>query len=904
MRTTPFFRAIIKIINGEIMFNLEKAIKEWKKGLRKNGSLEDGYITELESHLRDEVEEAVREGKGEETAFYEAVKAFGEADNIGEEFYKTDSTHLNKRPPWKKSKWMPSLLLHYLKIARRNLTRRKGFALINIFGLALGLACTMLITLWILNELSFNSFHHNADNIYGIVSKFKFGDTDAMFSETPAPLAAAMKESYAEIKNVTRYFGPTRQIISAEDKSLYTESISFADSSFLDIFDFKLKYGDRKNALTNPNSVIITEKFAEKYFGKVNPVGRVLRLNNEYNLIVTGLLEEIPSNSSLQFEALISFNTYIEAARKTEPDWPDSWFDNSIQTYVQLSPQTDVNVFRNKINDFIYKRTATVKTRIQTSIVPIKEIHFSPYYNNEGRMSEIINFSIIAFCVLLIACLNFMNLSIISTMRRSVEIGLRKVVGATKINAVIQFFSEFILITLISFILAFMIMILILPGFNSLFYKELKLDLFFRGPSILAIAGIFILTAFIGGGYPALFISSLKPVLIFRNRMALGNNKLILRKFLVVFQFFISITLIIVISVIYLQLNFMKGKNPGFDKSQILFLRLNGNTQKNYQALKNALTGKPGIENVTGCNSLPTEISGRYLRMSWKGKDKITKPIVYKANVDYDFFETMNIPMIKGNKFSRDRQAESENSVIVNEEMVKLMKMKDVIGEYLTLKEWNSPVKIIGVMKDFHSLPLREKIPPLVFKITSDTSYQTSPHYQLIKISPGKTVSAMDIIKTEWNKLNPSYPFEYQFLDEQFNAMYDDENRYSYIIGSFALMAIFISALGLFGLASYTAEQRKKEIAIRKVVGSGIGEVIRLLLKEYFYLIMIANLLAWPLGYYLSVKWLQDYNYRINIGWEIFLITSLAAIIIVVLSVGYQSLKAATANPVKSLRSE
>lgn len=792
------------------------------------------------------------------------------------------------------------MFANYLKIALRKMKKNIGFTFINVTGLAIGMACCILITLWVLNELSYDSFHSNVKNIYGVVFYTNHNGEYYKSNGTPVPLAQAMKEDFPDVIASAKYTSGAQQVVLArEDKSFYENAVSFADQSFLNMFSFPLVNGDVKSALVNPFSIVISENLAKKYFGDENPLGKTLRLNNNTDLVVTGIMKKYPGNSTLKFDVLISYGTLLSIDQYSYS--PAEWANNSGQTFIQLNEKASIYDLNTKLKDYVRKKRNENRAPEYTT-VSLKDMHFSPYYGGGGNMISIYIFSVVAFIILLIACINFMNLSTISSARRAMEIGLRKVVGATRQNTVVQFLGEFFLLASISLLIAFLLVVFLLPLFNTQFGKELELGMLFNGSTIIALTGILIFTAFLGGGYPALIISSLKPAAILKGKSGSGLRKTLTRRFLVVFQFFLSVTLIIVMSVIYSQYDYMRNQNPGFDKGQVMYMRLKAGTSGNYQSLKNAIAGNPGIVNIMGASDLPTFLGNRTSDISWTGKNAKDESLVHYGNVDYDYFKTLKIGMADGKEFSKESLSDSREGIIINEEMVKRMGRNNVVGEFITWER--NKYKIIGVMKDFHNVSMNEKIPPLVFTLLDDASGLPKPAFQIIKLSSGNIASTINFVKAKWNEINPSIPFEYHFLDEEFDKMYKSEEKLSSIIGGFSLIAVFISALGLFGLASYTAELRKKEIAIRKVLGSTVKNVLSLLLKEYFYLVFIANIIAWPLGYYITHKWIEDYAYKIDIGLGIYVITGIAALLIAVISVGYQSVKAALVNPADNLRSE
>lgn len=882
------------------MFDLEEKIAKWKKSLRKNEALEEGYIAELESHLRDVIEEGKRNGKTDEGSFNYAVKTIGSANTLGEEYYKTDTTHLSKRPPWKENRFMPSLLPNYFKVASRNIFRHKGYSFINITGLAIGMACCILIALWVLDEMSFDTFHENAGNIYGIVQTQSIDNEKLYVTSTPAVFAKSFKEEFPEVIASTRYTPSwDEMIVSHKDKLFFEKSLAYADPSFLDIFSFPLLKGNKSSALSSPNSVIVDEEMAVKYFGDEDPIGKTIQIGNKNDFIVTGVMKKIPANSIFKFSALIPFETFLND-NKT-PSERLSWEDNFTDTFIQLNKSASISDFNYKLKKYLNSKFNSNQAPEYTTL-PLIESRFSAWYGGEKRITSITIFSLIAFMILLIACINFINLSIVSSAKRSLEIGLRKVVGATRRNIAFQFLGEFFVLSCLSFILAIVLVILFMPVFNELYNKNLKLDILFKGTTFLVSAGIIIFTGLIGGGYPALILSSFKPAVILNNASK-SSRRSLLRRFFVVFQFTVSTAMIIIMSVIYLQYKFVRNQDPGFNKEQVIYLPLKSDTNQNYEVMKEQLTSVPGITGLTGATTLPSRINYSTSRnINWEEKNSDNNTLIYFSYIDFDFIKTLGMKLTDGKDITRELQTNAENTVLVNEEMVKLLNSRNPIGKELIVQ--NKTVKIIGIMKNFHFVSYDQNIPPLVLSLISNKTSFTMPNYQIISISPENFAVTLNLIQAKWKEINPLVPFEYHFLDEEFEIMYKSEEKLTSVIGGLTFMTILISALGLLGLASYTTEQRKKEIAIRKVLGSKITDVVGFLIKEYLYLVLTANIIAWPIGYFIAYKWLQDYAYKINIGAGIFILAGTSAFAIMAMAVGYQSIKAATANPIDSLKYE
>ncbi len=763
------------------------------------------------------------------------------------------------------------------------------------------MACCILFALWALDEMNYDTFHENADNIYGIVQIQKSDNEIRYVTSTPAVFAQSLKDEFPEVIKSTRYMEVWDEMsVKHGDKFFNEKSFAYADPSFLEIFTFPLLKGNKRTALYAPNFVIINENLAAKYFGNENPIGKTIQINNKFDYIVTGVMGKIPTNSIFKFDALIPFETFLN--NEKDPAERISWQSNYTDTFIQLQNNTVVSDFKYKLQKY-FKNKYTGNQDPEYSALPLKESRFSNWYGGEKRIASLIIFSTIALIILLIACINFINLSIVGSAKRSVEIGLRKVVGATRGNTAIQFLGEFFILTVIAFLMAIVLVILFIPAFNELFSKELKLNILFRGTTILAFVGIILFTGFVGGGYPALILSSLKSTAIFKNNAGNNLKRSSLRRFFVVFQFSLSTIMIIVMSVIYSQYKFIRNQNPGFKKEQILYIPLKSDSNLNYQLMKEQLSAIPGITGLTGASNLPSRVNrSTSQNVTWAGKRADNTGLIYFANIDFHYVKTLGIKLIDGEDITNKLTTDPKRVTLINEEMLKMLNIKEPIGMELTVR--GEKLKIIGVIKNFHFVTYHDNIPPIVLSLISDKDFLTLPNYHIISISPENFSVTISSIQAKWKRINPTVPFEYHFLAEEFDKMYKNEENLAGVIGGFTLMAIIISALGLFGLASYTAEQRKKEIAVRKVLGSNIFDVVGLLIKEYFYLIIIANIIAWPLGYVIANKWLQDYAYKINIGAGIFILAAVSALVIMAIAVGRQSIKAATANPANSLRSE
>jgi putative ABC transport system permease protein len=788
---------------------------------------------------------------------------------------------------------------NYLKITWRNIKRYKGYSSINIIGLAVGLACCILILLWVQDELSYDRFHAQTDDLYRAVTEFHKTEPAAHYWPVCAPLAPALKEDYPEIIKATRLRRLGRgQLIKYGDKSFLESQVCLTDPDFFEMFTFPLVQGDPASVLSNPNSLVITEEMAAKYFGLENPLGKTLNINNEYDFSVTGIMKNVPHNSHLQFDFLLPF-IRIEDFEK---DWAvlDNWTLSGFATYVLLQKGTSLQEINHKIKDYIQKHVAKSKDLLY--LQPLKDIHLYSSHiqfgiEGQGNIKYVYIFSVVAFFVLVIACINFMNLATARSSNRAKEVGLRKVVGARRPQLIGQFFSESVLMALLSLILAVVLVELFLPAFRNLSGKPLESGFSGNINILLAIVVMTLITGFISGTYPALFLSSLRPVKVLKGRLKTEGRGYLFRKILVVSQFSLSILLIICTVLISNQVDYMRNRKLGLDKEQVVYLPIRSELVEKYDPLKIELLKNTEIRNVAASSNIPTY--GVILTLdyiTWEGKDPEDTRVLHATSTGYDFIETLNMEMVEGRSFSEEHPSD-ENAVVINETAQKIIAMEDPVGKRLMLGD--TELLIIGIVKDYHFKSLHSEIEPLLL-INAPSLYR----YILIKLDSGDIPGTLANIESTWKTFFPETPFEYHFLDEAYDRLYRTEQRMGTLFNYFTGLAIFISCLGLFGLASFMAEKRTKEIGIRKILGASVSGMVILLNREFIKWVLIANIVAWPVAYYAMSKWLQGFAYRTNMGVWNFALAALAAFAIAVATVSFQSLKAATANPADSLRYE
>jgi putative ABC transport system permease protein len=792
------------------------------------------------------------------------------------------------------------MLWNYLKVIWRNIRRYKGYSFINIVGLAVGLASCILILLWVQDELSYDRFHNNGNDLYRVVAEWRKTEPATHYWPVCAPLAPALKGEYPEIIKAARFTRLRRgQLVKFRDKNFTEAQICLTDPDFFQMFTFPFVKGDVQTALSNPESIVLTEEMAAKYFGIEDPLGKTLNINNEYDFTVTGVVKNIPHNSHLRFDFLASFVRIEDFERA----WAvlDNWTLNGFATYVELEESVSAAALTDKISDYLQRKIPESKDVLY--LQPIRDIHLYSSHiqfgiEGQGDIRYVYIFSIVALFVLIIASINFMNLSTARSSNRAKEVGLRKVVGAKRTQLIRQFFCESVVMAFCSLILAVVLVELFLPLFINLSGKQLSLDFASHTNILFAIVLLTLMTGFLSGSYPALFLSSLRPVKILKGISKTEGQGYLFRRILVVSQFSLSVLLIICTVVVSHQVGFMRNKKLGLDKEQVAYFPIRDELIPRYESFKSELLKNPGIKNVAASSNLPT--SGVILttdKVTWEGKNPDDIVVLEVTSAGYDFIETFNMEMVKGRSFSKEFPSDEEEAIVINETAEKIIGIEDPVGRQLFFGE--SAVTIIGVVKDYHFKSLHSEIEPLVLAIVPDLY-----RYVFVKLDAADIPNTLIDIESTWKSFFPDTPFDFHFLDEAYERLYRSEQQMGTLFNSFTILAVFISCLGLFGLASFMAEKRTKEIGIRKVLGASVIGIVALLNKQFTKWVLIANIIAWPIAYYAMFRWLQGFAYRINLGIWIFALAAIVALGIAVVTVSYQSIKAALANPADSLRYE
>ena len=788
---------------------------------------------------------------------------------------------------------------NYLKIALRTLVRQKGFSLINIMGLATGLAAALLILLWVQDELSFDRFHRNADRLYRVEEDQFYSGKIYHVNVTPYPSGPVWRDEIPEIEEACRYQWPSGMLFSSGEKSFYEGGCVAVDSTFFGMFSYPLLAGDPSSALNQPWSAVLTRETAEKYFGKEDPLGKTLRVNNKYEFTVTGVLASLPKNSILQFDILVPFSYMKETGQ-----YSDSWGNNSIRTYILLHEYAVLDSVNAKLTRVVKEHNKDTDTEFMAALFP--DIHLHAYFgygHERGAIVFIYIFSAIALFVLLIASINFMNLSTARSANRAREIGLRKTSGADRKAIILQFFGESVLLAFLSLLVALVIASAIMPVFNRVSGKELDFSSLMRVKFIVSVILVTLGAGLVSGVYPALYLSAFKPMRVLKGDLSSGMSSGRMRKVLVVIQFSLSVFLIIGTIVIYRQLNYMKGMDLGFERENLFYVNMRGDVKDHYQALKEELLRDPDVLHVTASSHQPHQIGSNSSGADWEGKDPDLEVLISNNFVDFDYVETMGIKIVDGRSFSKEHPSDlfhdSTANFLINEELARIMGVDEPVGTAFSL--WNVHGRVIGVMGDWHYQSVRTKIEPLLLA-TTPLDWLS---YLVVRIAPGDIGKTMKGIERIWSEVIPDYPFDYTFVDESLDRMYRTEERLGSLMKYFTILAIIIACLGLFGLASFMAEQRTREIGVRKVIGARISTIILLLSREFTLLVLVSCVLAIPVAWYVMRKvFLQNFAYRTDMAWWIFASAAVTALTIALLTVSYQALRAALTNPADALRYE
>ncbi len=784
---------------------------------------------------------------------------------------------------------------NYFKTAFRSLWKNKGYSFLNIFGLAIGIACAGLIFLWVENELTYNHYFSNRDNLYIVKDQQTYDGTTFTFDATPGLLAQSMKTEIPEIKNTARSSWTNSELFSLGDKAIYEQG-NYVDSPFLKMFQLQFIHGNADKAFNQLYSLVITEKMAKKFFETTDVIGKTLRVDNKQDYVITGVIKDLPKNVSFNFNWLAPFKIYFNAN-----PWYDNWQNNGVLTYVEMQPNADVKSLNKKLYNYVQSKNDSAVAKI--SVYPMNRWRLYNSFDangkeKEGQLKYINLFSLIAWIILIIACINFMNLATARSEKRAREVGVRKVLGAGKRKLISQFIAEALFLALLSALLAIIIILLCLPAFNTLVEKQLSLDLL-NPLHIGALLLITILCGLIAGSYPAFYLSSFNPVTVLKGLKLKTGSAGFIRKGLVVLQFTISVTLIISTIIIYQQIQHVKNRDLGYNRQGLVYTSVAGKMKQNFGAIKNDLMQTNVVQNASLSTESVLQLGSNTGDFAWQGKDPDKQLLISVDYVSPEFLSTAGMHLIAGRDFYSDMKTDS-NNIIINESLAKAMKQKNIIGSIVTRDNGKEKYTVVGVIKDFIYNDMYAPASPVIF--FPDTSYSNYLTIRLKQNADIKTTVAK--LETVIKRDNPGYPIEFNFVDEQFNHLFKTETLIGKLAGIFAMLAIIISCLGLFGLSAFTAEKRTKEIGIRKVLGASASGLAGLLSKDFIKLVFISCIIAFPLAWWMMNGWLKDFEYHIKINCLIFLVAGLLASFIALFTVSFQAIKAAVANPVKSLRTE
>ena len=808
------------------------------------------------------------------------------------------------------------MIKNYLKIAFRNLWSNKGFSAINIAGLAIGLATCLLMLFYVTDELSYDKFNEKANRIYRVDGDIKFGGNHFVLAVAPDPMGLALKKDFPQVEQYVRFRGYGGMLVKKGTQNINEERVIYADSTLFDVFTLPMIQGDPKTALAEPNSVVITETTARKYFNSTDVVGKSLVVNDTTNFKVTGVIKNIPSQSHFNFDFFVSLSSNDESRQ-------NNWVSNNFNTYIVLKKGVDPKKLESQFGALITKYVGPQVKQLMNinmddfaksgnfdtyHLMPLTAIHLHSNKTAELGVNSSIEFvyifSFIAVLILLIACVNFMNLSTARSSNRAKEVGVRKVLGSLKKSLIAQFLTESILISFIALILAICIAWLLLPYFNQLSGKQLGANVFSNPWLFPSLIVLMLVVGVIAGSYPAFFLSSFNPVEVLKGKFSKGFKSSWLRSGLVVFQFFISIALIVGTIVIYNQLKFIRSKDLGYNRNHVLVIKNTFSLGNNSKAFKDEILQMSGVQNATMTGYLPTS--------EWRSDSPLFPDATLDQKkalsaqiwpVDENYIPTLAMKMVKGRNFSKDFLTDS-TGIIINESAAKLLSFTDPVNKTLYyMNNFNNGkditgYHIVGVVKDFNFSSLREEVTPLALM------YRQQNGSISFRINTQDIPGLVAKIEDKWKTMAAGQPFTYSFMDDDFNNTYKSEQQSGKIFISFAIFAIFIACLGLFGLVTYAAEQRTREIGIRKVLGASVSGIVGMLSKDFLKLIIIAMFIAFPVAWWAMHSWLQHFAYRISITWWVFVIAGAMALLIALLTVCLQAIKAAIANPVKSLRTE
>ncbi|GAB3953697.1 ABC transporter permease [Spirosoma harenae] len=795
------------------------------------------------------------------------------------------------------------MLSNHIKITIRTFWKNKLFSGLNVIGLGIGMAAVWLMVLYVLNEWSYDRFHAKADRIVRVVHYAQWPGGNLKLAPTSAPFAAALKADYPEVEKTVRIHPEGGGTITFKDKKIEAGDIYFADPTLFDVFTYPFLYGDPGSALSKPQSIVLTKSLAENLFGDASKaVGQIIEFSNHFPNTVTGVIEDVPTNSHLQFHAL----------RSLPENFTNGWQAFELYTYLLLNEGSNAKNLEAKLPGFFQKyirKEMGEGIDYRMELQPLTSIHLNSHLDYEispnGNARTVSIFAVVAALILLIACINYVNLYTARALKRTREVGVRKAIGSHRQQLIGQFLTESMLMTLLAGIVSAVLVVFALPFFNQMADKSLTLGSL--PTTLLTVLGLSLSIGLLSGIYPALRMSGFRPVTALRGQLGSQVGSIIFKQGLVVFQFVATVALIACSVVVYRQMQFVMTKDLGFNKEQVLTFHIdNGDVRQRVDALKEALRRSPLIEGTSGASNPigNNNIGGNGMFFEQNGAISPTSQVVQRFQVDEDFLNTMQIKLLSGRNFSESFKSDSQNAVLVNETLVKQLGWKNPVGKrvqyYIDNEGHTAESRVIGVVQDFHTYSLQHKIEPLVLQMPAPADKDNI----YVRIQPEKTTEALSYIQSIYKTFDPSSTLDFHFLDENFSKQYKAEQKQGEVLLTFTILAVLIACLGLFGLAAFAAEQRTKEIGVRKVLGASVMSIVTMLSKDFLKLVIIAIVIATPIAWYAMNQWLQDFAYKLPITWWIFAVAGLLALIIALLTVSLQSAKAALVNPVKSLRSE
>lgn len=891
----------------ESRFDLATAVATWRQFQARRYRFLEEDLDELEVHLRAHMAELQRQGWSGEAAFREAVRSLGDLEEAEVEYRKVHWSKLRRRHKLTDElRWRGSMFKNYINVALRMLGKQKGYATINIVGLATGLTCFLLILLFVQHELSYDRFHEKADQIYRVIQLRHTPSGSDLWADTSPAMAPALMRVFPEVEVVTTVGATRDPLLSIGEKHFKKHGI-LADPHFFDVFSFPLLQGNANTALAGVNSIVLTQTLAETIFGDQDPMGQTLLYRNTQAHIVTGIMADVPTTSHLQFDYVLPVRSHQwYGAALDLPPWVK--FDNGWYTFALLTEGADAGQLEEKVSSYIAEhRGNRPENRYEYLLQPLTDIHLgSQHISLEPRADpkQVYLFLAIGFVILLLACVNYTNLAVSRSIKRAREVGLRKVVGALRGQLLSQFLGESVLMTLLALGLALGLVHVLLPTFAHLVDRPIVMDYMGNRWLLPGLLALVVVVGLLAGSYPAVFMAKLRPIHVLTGGGVGGTSRFRIQRLLLVGQFVASTVLVAGSFVVYEQLQYLQQQELGYDREHILTVQVSDPAlRQKYASIRDALLRDSRVIELSYSWHLPTDIGYKLFIAQWEGSDGANLT-TNTTRVDYDFFDVFGIEMAAGRAFSREFATDTLNAdiVMINETAARAMGWtpEEAVGQQLNLADLKAGTMrpIIGVMKDFHFSSIHNRVEPLVLTLN-----RGSTGYISAKIQSGDVSGTLALIERTIKQFT-SYPFEYQFLDEHFDALYKQDVRLGETVGFFTILALLIASLGLFGLAAYAAEQRTKEVGIRKVLGASVGSIMTLLSKEFLKLVGLGCLVAVPLAYLVMERWLDGFVYRIQLGPSVFILAGGLVLSIAVVSVCYQAIVTARANPVKSMRYE